>query len=160
MITLKNLNEIIKTRKFLITAQQVIKEKLNENLVDIIIGYTGFLTIPKEEIKKMFGLITLICNRIYYMYNNDISDWMYYYNHNNYQVIIWNNKNFNINKLNELYIIISELLKSYFDFNVSIIKNFNTHELKLKINEEFFMICLDNYNSNEINSIFEIIKTH
>jgi len=101
----------------------VIKKRIHENLIDMIMNYTGFFKIPKEKIKNMYGLCTLLINRIYYMYNNEIADWMYYYNHNHYQVLIWKQNKFNIDKLNNLYIIILELLKDFFNFDISIIKN-------------------------------------
>lgn len=140
MISIGNLNDKIKTREFLMTALLVIKEKLNENLLDIILDYTDIIKIPKEKLKGVFGLITLITNRIYYMYNNEIADWMNFYNHNNYQVIIWKKNKVDINS------IMIDLLKSHFKFNITIINN---HSFKL--NENTFII-------NNKNPLIKIIK--
>ncbi len=134
MISVSYLNDRIKTRKFITTIQLAIKKRLNENLIDIIMSFTGFFKTSKEELKEGFGLIALITNRIYYMYNNEIADWMNYYNHNNYQMIIWKKNNFDINW------IVLELLKSYFKFNLTVINNNN-----FKLNEKTFEIKNKNY---------------
>jgi hypothetical protein len=115
----------------LITAQLAIKDKLNENLIDIIMGFTGFLKTSKEELKKVFGLIVLVTNRIYYMYNNKIADWMNYYNHNNYQVIIWKKNKMDINS------IILEILKSYFKITIINNNNFQLNEKRFNINKNY-----------------------
>jgi hypothetical protein len=134
MISISYLNNRIKTRKFITTAYLSIKKRLNENLIDIIMNYTGFIKTSKEELKEVFGLIALVTNRIYYMYYNEIADWMNYYNHNNYQMIEWRKNKFDINW------IVLELLKSYFKFNLTIISNNN-----FKLNEKTFEIKNKNH---------------
>lgn len=115
----------------MITVQLAIKDKLNENLIDIIMGFTGFLKTSKEELKKVFGLIVLVTNRIYYMYNNKIADWMNYYNHNNYQVIVWKKNKMDINS------IILEILKSYFKITIINNNNFQLNEKRFNINKNY-----------------------
>lgn len=134
MISISYLNNRIKTRKFITAAYLSIKKRLNENLIDIIMNYTGFLKTSKEELKGVFGLIALVTNRIYYMYNNEIANWMNYYNHNNYQMIVWRKNKVDINW------IVLELLKSYFKFNLTIISNNN-----FKLNEKTFEIKNKNH---------------
>jgi hypothetical protein len=68
------------------------------------------------------------------MYNNEIADWMNYYNHNNYQMIVWRKNKVDINW------IVLELLKSYFKFNLTIINN-----NKFKLNEKTFEIKNKNH---------------
>lgn len=97
-------------------------------------SFTGFFKTSKEELKEGFGLIALITNRIYYMYNNEIADWMNYYNHNNYQMITWRKNKVDINW------IVLELLKSYFKFNLTVINN-----NKFKLNEKTFEIKNKNH---------------
>jgi len=159
MISRKDLNTVIKTSKFLITVQLVIKKKIHENLIDMIMNYTGFFKFPKEYIQNMDGLLLLILNRIYYMYNNECFDWMNYYNNNNYQIILWNNNKFNKNKLNNLYKIISKLLFNFFNFNILLISNSN-NDLILQINNVHFLLSLKNYTITDLHSIFEIIKNY
>jgi len=131
MISISYLNDRIKTRKFITTIQLAIKKRLNENLIDIIMSFTGFLKTSKEELKKVFGLIVLVTNRIYYMYNNKIADWMNYYNHNNYQVIVWKKNKMDINS------IILEILKSYFKITIINNNNFQLNEKRFNINKNY-----------------------
>jgi len=150
VFTTLDLNNIIKSRRFLLTARIMIRKKLNDNLVDIIMNFTDIIKIPKEEINKMYGLITLLTNRIYYMYTNEISDWMNFYNHNSYQEITWCAKKFDINKLYDIYFIILYLLKNKFNIN----HYQNNKELKFIITdnnkETPFRISLNNINNNKI----------
>jgi len=145
MISQSLLNDIIKTKEFLITGELVLRRKLNDNMVDIIMNYVSpFRRITKENLKKSFGLIALLTNRIYYMYNNDIPDWMNYYNYNLKQVIRWNSLKINLNYLNDIYSIIIYLLKSHFNFNVlTYDNNYSNDNFKLKINDTLFIINLD-----------------
>lgn len=131
MISISYLNDRIKTKRFIITANLAIKKRLNENLIDIIMSFTGFFKTSKEELKKVFGLIVLVTNRIYYMYNNKIADWMNYYNHNNYQVIVWKKNKMDINS------IILEILKSYFKITIINNNNFQLNEKKFNINKNY-----------------------
>lgn len=153
MISHYLLNEMIKTREFIITSRLVIRRKINDNLVDTILNYiTPFKDIYKDDIKSMFGLIVLITNRIYYMYVKDIPDWMNYNNYNSHQEIIWNSNKFDIKKLDNIYRIILYLLKSHFNFNINDCnKNKN---LLFKLNEDYFTGSLET--KKEIN--FTIIK--
>lgn len=123
MISIKLLNDKIKTKEFLITTFLLIKRKLNKDLIAIIMNHTGFAKIPKEEINSMFGLISLVSNRIYYMYNQEIADWMNYYNHNNNQIIKWNKNKFNMDKWKNVYLIIIDLLKTHFNYNITTIND-------------------------------------
>lgn len=146
MISIKLLNDKIKSKEFLITTHMIIKRKLNKDLIAIIMNYTGFAKISKEELKKMFGLISLISNRIYYMYNNEIKDWMNYYNHNSNQVIIWNKNKFIYNKLNDIYFIIIELIRNHFKFNITIINNNGL----FRLNDRYLSISLLKPKNNSI----------
>lgn len=138
MISIKLLNDKIKSKEFLMTTHLIIERKLNKDLIAIIMNHTGFAKIPKEELKKMFGLISLISNRIYYMYNNEIKDWMNYYNHNSNQVITWNKNKFNIDKLNDIYFIIIELIRNHFKFDITIINNNGL----FRLNDRYLSISL------------------
>jgi len=138
MISIKLLNDKIKSKEFLMTTYLIIERKLNKDLIAIIMNHTGFAKISKEELKKMFGLISLISNRIYYMYNNEIKDWMNYYNHNSNQVITWNKNKFNIDKLNDIYFIIIELIRNHFKFDVTIINNNGL----FRLNDRYLSISL------------------
>jgi len=155
MISLALLNTIIKPKRFLITVKLMIKTKLNENLIDIIMNHTNFIIIPKENIENVFGLIALLSNRIYRMYNNELNDWMNYYGHNNFQIIKWKRCKIDLNKLNDLYYIVIYLLKSHFNLNL----NFTIE----KITNNLIIIIIDDNNNKCFNiimkdSIFKITK--
>jgi len=152
MISINLLNTIIKSKKFLMTAELMIKTKLNENLVEIIMNHTNFIRIPKEKIKKIFGLIPLLTNRIYRMYNKDLRDWMNYYGHNDFQIIRWNKCKLDLKKLNNLFLIVLYLLKSHFNLNFTI-KIITTNNLIIYFDNT---IC---FNIIMIDSILKIIKS-
>jgi len=153
MISLALLNTIIKPKRYLMTVEIMIKTKLNDNLIDIIMNHTNFIRIPKEELENVFGLIALLTNRIYRMYKNELSDWMNYYGHNNNQIIKWYRCKIDLDKLNDLYSIVIYLLKSHFNLKVNFI---NKQNLIINI--------YDNDNNNQFtittnDSIFKIIKS-
>lgn len=150
MISLALLNTIIKPKRFLITVKLMIKTKLNENLIDIIMNHTNFIAIPKENLENVFGLIALLSNRIYRMYNNELNDWMNYYGHNNSQIIKWKRCKIDLNKLNDLYYIVIYLLKSHFNLNFTI--EMITNKLIIIINNN------NCFNINMKDSIFTITK--
>ena len=152
MISINLLNTIIKSKKFLMTAELMIKTKLNENLVEIIMNHTNFIRIPKEKIKKIFGLIPLLTNRIYRMYNKDLRDWMNYYGHNDFQIIRWNKCKLDLKKLNNLFLIVLYLLKSHFNLNFTI-KIITTNNLIIYFDNT---IC---FNIIMNDSILKIIKS-
>lgn len=152
MISINLLNTIIKPKKFLMTAELMIKTKLNENLVEIIMNHTNFIRIPKEKIKKIFGLIPLLTNRIYRMYNKDLRDWMNYYEHNNFQIIRWNKCKLDLKKINDLFLIVLYLLKSHFNLNFTI-KIITTNNLIIYFDNT---IC---FNIIMNDSILKIIKS-
>jgi len=156
MISHSNLNDIIKSKEYLLTVKKLIINKLNENLIDIIMKYTNIIIIPKEEIKKMFGLIVLLTNRIHYMYDNKISDWMNYYNYNLFQEIKWKKNKFDENKLNDIYSIILYLLESHFNLNIKKIGTYYQYnnELTFKTNKNIYFEIIynkDKYISFKIN---------
>jgi len=152
MISINLLNTIIKSKKFLMTAELMIKTKLNENLVEIIMNHTNFIRIPKEKIKKIFGLIPLLTNRIYRMYNKDLRDWMNYYGHNDFQIIRWNKCKLDLKKINDLFLIVLYLLKSHFNLNFTI-KIITTNNLIIYFDNT---IC---FNIIMNDSILKIIKS-
>lgn len=84
------------------------------------------------------------------MYNNELYDWMNYYDHNNYQIIKWKRCKIDLNKLNDLYYIVIYLLKSHFNLNFTI--EMITNKLIIIINNNK---C---FNINMKDSIFTITK--
>lgn len=155
MISLALLNTIIKPKRYLMTVELMIKTKLNENLIDIIMNHTNFIRIPKEKLDNVFGLIALLTNRIYRMYNNELNDWMNYYGNNDFQIIKWKRCKIDLNKLNDLYYIVIYLLKSHFNLNLNFTIEMITNNLIINVDNNNNSNC---FNINMNNSIFKIAK--